>query len=523
MNQKSWITAVSIVLLVNSSVPAARGQGVKQVEIPPVLINDVDTGSTRVHPATPYLESTSFALWELDITQIDLGSLLTWINQTTGNDFDSKSVQPELEMFQSLRDGGIDGLCVTASLPSIAERFPLIILPTDTAGKSEAVAKSLRRWMDARLIPGLADQWDARSDQSSTLIGASTAIDRAMNPKPARRFDLTERDSDDAKLPQRISVAFDDGTRSDLALLLPQSVPRSWGAGALGDSINLRQAISDIRRVVVSWRMPPRPEIRLRIETGDLAAAERTKELVTGLLSGFTAGSDAFDVECVEQTVVVTASEDQIIRQLKVQIPNSADRLQLAKQKSLGRLSLALHNFNSAYRHLPAGVYTDPDGNPLYGWRTAILPFLDQVKLWKSLDPKQSWDSEANRAVRSTVVPIYAAAVDPASDLASTHTTLRAPVFPGSVWHGTRTPAAIDDATDGLKETIVLIDAPPELAVEWSDPDQWILAEDDVVGQIFGDRDEVMVVMLWGDVRTLKRSEMTEAKMKSMLTASAGD
>ncbi|WP_404306161.1 DUF1559 family PulG-like putative transporter [Neorhodopirellula lusitana] len=527
MTRKFWITALTLALLASplpgSSVSTVRGQDVKQVEIPPVLINDVEPGATRVHPARPYLESTSFALLELDVTEIDPDSLLKWINQTTGNDFDPKLVQPEREMFQSLRDDGIDGLYVTASLRSIAERFPLIILPTNAASKADSIAKSFRQWIDARQIAGLTDQWDVRSDQSNTLVGVPAAIERAMNPKPSGRFDLTETNSDDVEHPDRITAVLDDDVRSDLALLMPTSVPKSWGEGLSGTSINPRQAISDIRRVVISWRMPPRPEMRIRIETIDLAAAERTKELVTGLLSGFTGGSDAFDVECLNQTVVLTASEAQVITQLKVLIPNSAERIQQAKRKSLGRLSLALHNFNSAFRHLPAGVYTDPAGTPLYGWRTALLPFLDQSALWSLMDRKQAWNSDANAPVRKTVVPLYAMPANHASDQTPTDTTLRAPVFPGSVWHGNRTPPAIDDATDGLKETIVLIDAPPEAAVEWSDPDQWILAEDDVIGQIFGDRDEVMVVMLWGDVRILKRSEMTEAKMKSMLTASSGD
>ncbi len=518
MNRKFGITVVAVALTVGSSVRSADAQNQKQVEIPPVLINDKATAAASVHPATPYFESTSCVLLELDTAQIDPVSVLKWINQTTENDFDESLIQPELELFQSLHEDGVQGLFAIASLRSVAERFPLIVLPTHSASKAEAFSGLLRKWIDVRQVPTASDQWGVRSDQSNTLLGVPAAIDRAMDPSPAGRWELTQRDSDEAAFPHRISVVLNEDIRSDLVLLLPEQMPSQWGI-----QMNPRQAISDIRRVVVSWRMPPQPELRIRLETDDLAAAERTKKLATGLLLQFTGRSDAFEVECADQRVVLSASEAQVITQLKVLIPNSSDRIQMAKQKSLARLSLALHNFNSAFRHLPAGVYTDPDGSPLYGWRTAILPFLDQAALWQAMDRKQAWNSDANAAVRKAVVPAYATTGDHGSDEAFINTTLRAPVFPGSVWHGNGTPPAIDDATDGLKETIVLIDAPAESAVEWSNPDQWILAEDDVIGQIFGDRDEVMVVMLWGEVRTLQRSELTEAKLKSMLTMSSGD
>jgi hypothetical protein len=47
----------------------------------------------------------------------------------------------------------------------------------------------------------------------------------------------------------------------------------------------------------------------------------------------------------------------------------------------LWMISQALVNYHDAYGRLPPAVVRDQNGRPLYSWRVAILPYLEQDHL----------------------------------------------------------------------------------------------------------------------------------------------
>ncbi len=68
------------------------------------------------------------------------------------------------------------------------------------------------------------------------------------------------------------------------------------------------------------------------------------------------------------------------------------DELSNARQ-----IGLAAANFHLAYgRRWPANI-KDEDGNDLLSWRVAILPFVEEDILYRQVDRKAAWDSDANR------------------------------------------------------------------------------------------------------------------------------
>ncbi len=82
--------------------------------------------------------------------------------------------------------------------------------------------------------------------------------------------------------------------------------------------------------------------------------------------------------------------------------PSAAQRHKAKRElsRNLKEIGLGLHNHESAHNKLPAGAgYADRVGKPLLSWRVAILPFVNQEKLWRQFRTDEPWDSEHNLKV----------------------------------------------------------------------------------------------------------------------------
>ena len=128
------------------------------------------------------------------------------------------------------------------------------------------------------------------------------------------------------------------------------------------------------------------------------------------------------------------------------------------------------------------------------------------------------WDAACNRLLSSVLIRAYAY---PRGDDPN-KTRFRVPVFPGSAWDGEGPPKAFQEITDGLFNTIAVIHAPAEAAVSWADPAEWKISPDNPMQDVFGDREEVMVMFFDASVRTLRRDELDNKKLAAMLPI-AGD
>ena len=76
-------------------------------------------------------------------------------------------------------------------------------------------------------------------------------------------------------------------------------------------------------------------------------------------------------------------------------------------KNNLKQIALALHNYESIYDALPPAYTVDAAGKPLHSWRTLILPFVEQLDLYKTIDLSKPWDDPANAEVLKTVPHIF--------------------------------------------------------------------------------------------------------------------
>ena len=72
---------------------------------------------------------------------------------------------------------------------------------------------------------------------------------------------------------------------------------------------------------------------------------------------------------------------------------------------NLKNIGLALHNFESARRSLPAG--SEARKGTEHAWSTHALPYMEQSNVYQGLDLKLVWDAPHNLAATLTNISIY--------------------------------------------------------------------------------------------------------------------
>ena len=76
-------------------------------------------------------------------------------------------------------------------------------------------------------------------------------------------------------------------------------------------------------------------------------------------------------------------------------------------KNNLKQIGLALHAYHDVYEALPPAYTVDANGKPLHSWRTLILPYIDEVKLYSAIDLSRPWNDPVNSNAFKTVPTVY--------------------------------------------------------------------------------------------------------------------
>ncbi|QDU93890.1 DUF1559 family PulG-like putative transporter [Lignipirellula cremea] len=141
-------------------------------------------------------------------------------------------------------------------------------------------------------------------------------------------------------------------------------------------------------------------------------------------------------------------------------------------QNNLKQIGLGVHNFADQNLRLPHSANTDADGKPLLSWRVHILPYMEMSSLYDQFHLDEPWDSEHNLAVAGKVTPVVYAA--PGASLEPGKTVYLANVSKdGFLRPQNEGNLKFRDITDGMSNTIAIVEAAPENAVFWTKPDDF--------------------------------------------------
>lgn len=89
-------------------------------------------------------------------------------------------------------------------------------------------------------------------------------------------------------------------------------------------------------------------------------------------------------------------------------------------RNNLKQIALALHNYADVHQVLPPAYTVDGKVRPLHRWRTLILPYLHEKKLYDSIDLSEPWDDPAHADAHRTDPYCFRC---PATDIPDGHTT----------------------------------------------------------------------------------------------------
>ncbi len=133
-------------------------------------------------------------------------------------------------------------------------------------------------------------------------------------------------------------------------------------------------------------------------------------------------------------------------------------------RSQLIQVGLAMQNFHATNRHYPDDDgFGDSKGN--LSWRVHLLPYLDQLGLYKQFKLDEPWDSEHNKALIEKIPDVFK--VPSIKDAGKT--TVHFLMGPGTPFGGNKPPTQ-RDITDGSSHTIMTVVGGIDTAQEWTKP-----------------------------------------------------
>lgn len=226
--------------------------------------------------------------------------------------------------------------------------------------------------------------------------------------------------------------------------------------------------------------------------------------------------------------------------------PISAARAAARRTQSMNNLkqiALAFHNHHDAYGRFPPAAVNGPDGKPWHSWRVLILPFLEEVELYKQYDFSQPWDSPKNLAVAEKAPRVFQDPAVAAKDNSAHYAVLvgDATPFPpdrAATMADANDRSAIGNSglrlagiTDGTSNTILVATVDPSRKIPWTKPEDIVVGADgpsigtpDGIGAIHpaGAGKVGLVAIADGSVRAIPTT-VDKATLTALATRAGGE
>ncbi|MEX0716959.1 MAG: DUF1559 domain-containing protein [Planctomycetaceae bacterium] len=207
--------------------------------------------------------------------------------------------------------------------------------------------------------------------------------------------------------------------------------------------------------------------------------------------------------------LVITALRDAILTSAK----RHARQWTMHNLKQIG---IAMHSYHHRHRSFPQAASRDKEGKPLLSWRVLVLPYLDEQKLYDEFKLDEPWDSEHNKKLIPRMPDIYRC---PFANLKPGMTGYLVPVGEKTVFSGPEG-KKFEDINDGTTNTIMVIEAADEAAVEWTKPEDWPLDPDDPWKNLVGHHGDGFICVAVDGAGHFVRSDLPAEKLRALFTAS---
>jgi hypothetical protein len=139
-----------------------------------------------------------------------------------------------------------------------------------------------------------------------------------------------------------------------------------------------------------------------------------------------------------------------------------------ACRNNLRQIALALMQYHDDFSAYPPAIVFDDNGKPMHSWRVLLLPYLDQKNLYQQYRLDEPWDGPNNSKLHSEFLKIYACP-SRSEEQPRTDTTYVAVLGPKTIWPTDRNPSRIADVTDGLSNTLLIVET-HNSGIHWMEP-----------------------------------------------------
>jgi hypothetical protein len=430
--------------------------------------------AARAKIIAPFISEQSIAVFHIDFSRIDFDVLRDHLGQLFPDDKDDISAQLA-ELKQSvnffLRSGGMDVYLVLKMIPfggQGPENLMFVVIPLKNQEKEAAIRES-------ELLRGLAFK---RS--GDVLIAADEKFLKTMNIAPDPRPEL--------------AAAFTAaGDTAAQALLLPpkyfrrvieETMPQLPDQIGGGPSKALTQGCL---WAALGAELSPQPTLRLVIQSENAPAAEALRKELSQIsqhlakipfvkeLAPNLSKATALLMPSVDgDKLVLTLNQQKkdiniIIDSIAPLLEEARDNArQATSRNNLKQIGLAMHNYHDANREFPAAAIYSKDGKPLLSWRVALLPMMEQNKLYEQFHLDEPWDSPNNRKLIDKMPPVFRSPKSKLKEQGKTNYVV--PVGPGTAF-GNPEGTQIKEILDGSAHTVMAVEVDDAHAVIWTKPD----------------------------------------------------
>jgi len=181
--------------------------------------------------------------------------------------------------------------------------------------------------------------------------------------------------------------------------------------------------------------------------------------------------------------------------------------------KNLQSIMLGILNYESAYQSFPTWSFAKKGEHPV-SWRVQVLPFIGHGELFNKYNPKEPWDSEANKEVLKNMPDVFRHPSAPKDSKKTNYIGIAGPN--GALGVKDRSGYSFGNITDGSSNTVFLIET--KAKIPWTKPEDFILDLSSKDSKDLFDRlinfeyiDDEGVAVGWGDAHCsmLDRAKLT--------------
>jgi hypothetical protein len=139
-------------------------------------------------------------------------------------------------------------------------------------------------------------------------------------------------------------------------------------------------------------------------------------------------------------------------------------------KRNLRTIGMALLQYQYRHGGFPPAITTDAQGRPMHSWRVLILPYLDQIDIYRRYQFDEPWNGPNNRLLDSEMPSVFACPRSPAVGR-NTTTHYVALVGPNTAFPQVNATTKLANIIAPASRSLVV--EWDESNVHWMDPATW--------------------------------------------------